>query len=402
MCGLVGGYGQLYGVREKMVVELLAVSTIRGAHSTGIAGITQNSDEIAKEIGPPQHLFWTTEFVNIMKKHNICLMGHNRFATRGEITVENAHPFDSKNIIGTHNGTVHNKKDFEIGTKYNTDSEAIFNHISSGNIKDTWKKLDGAAVLVWWDRRDNTLNLISNDKRSFWFGFTDDNKCCFWASEKWMLQGISLRNSIKLKNIASPKEHCHWKFSLNPQTREIIYDFEKLEYYVPPVYSACFDYGIHGANYNGGRYHNNTNRNKHNDNNKAVDPEFWDKDKVWDGVSNSYVDRKIYLSEKQEVLAQAKTHMIPIKNIKMLSKAEKRAKRRAEKLLKNGTILGFNDEHIKESDFRSRFKICAWCREGLTFGQADLHFLSKNEVCCHSCYELSLPLNSNPSVLLPR
>src|ERR1022692_1164682 len=94
----------------------LFVNQWRGQDSTGIVNVAQNGDAIiVKALGGPTNIYSTDKW-DMFKKDMISqgriAFGHGRQATRGTVTIENAHPFrvenkDGNEIILVHNGTLH-------------------------------------------------------------------------------------------------------------------------------------------------------------------------------------------------------------------------------------------------------------------------------------------------------
>jgi len=200
MCGLVGMFGDISLKMEGVFEDLLHMDVIRGPHSTGVA-ILWNEDKtpkIIKDTVSPAELLARKDYQKaIVGKRNILMMGHNRFATKGKVTKKNAHPFRVGNVTLVHNGTLWSTHILDVDKKYDTDSETICASIEKNGIADTWKNVDGAAMLVWWDRKSKTLNFINNGKRPFHFNRTKDKKSLIWASEQWMLQGACRRKNIQ-------------------------------------------------------------------------------------------------------------------------------------------------------------------------------------------------------------
>lgn len=62
------------------------------------------------------------------------VMGHTRFATQGDVRIANCHPFAVGNIVGAHNGIVHNHGMLNglHGRMCEVDSEHIFRHVAEG------------------------------------------------------------------------------------------------------------------------------------------------------------------------------------------------------------------------------------------------------------------------------
>jgi len=138
------------------------------------------------------------------KKYRDCLMGankvlvgHNRWATKGGVSNETAHPFTHGDVTMVHNGTLKDQTLLPDNKDYAVDSENICHAINKQGIKDTWKQVDGAAALVWWDNSgDGTLQIIRNKERPLHYCYSLDNSKLYFASEEWMLVSALERNDV--------------------------------------------------------------------------------------------------------------------------------------------------------------------------------------------------------------
>lgn len=198
ICGLVGVVGSISRREEDAFQLLLNLDTIRGPHSTGVAFIHfKDAPIIAKSEGTPWDLIGTDDYRKGMGRANAAIIGHNRFATKGAINAENAHPFQHDHIIGAHNGTLTRQSLLEDWHRFDVDSDNIYYDMSKRGYKSTIKRLDGAFALSWYDSFNETVNLCRNTQRPLSWCFSKDNKTVFWASEAWMLNVALGRTGIE-------------------------------------------------------------------------------------------------------------------------------------------------------------------------------------------------------------
>lgn len=200
MCGLVGLAGDLAYKDEAFIKRLLILDYFRGTDSTGLAVIDKSKKAcIAKAAVNPIDLFDTKQFDRALSGYtHTAYIGHNRAATLGGVNNNNAHPFQYGDIVGAHNGTLDKasweRLEFESGVETDVDSAAIFACINEVGIHDTIKLMEkgrtsstGAWALVWWDKKDDTINFLRNAHRPLWFGFNRETDIVVWASEWEMM-----------------------------------------------------------------------------------------------------------------------------------------------------------------------------------------------------------------------
>lgn len=196
MCGLVGICGDTTGSWKDVFNELLIVDVVRGPHSTG-AGFVGRNDEnfmLDKRLGDPFNLLRSDEYNKAMSLAypQKVMMGHNRSATIGDKTEENAHPFKFDHIIGAHNGTLDKWciKDLTNHHLYGTDSQAIFATMNEKSVDEALKEMSGAWAMTWYDNRDHTFNMLRNNKRPLHYTYSSDRSTLIWASEAEMLEYV--------------------------------------------------------------------------------------------------------------------------------------------------------------------------------------------------------------------
>lgn len=253
MCGLSGVMGAIGLKEEKAFKTLLIFSQVRGQDSTGIGSVARSNlnnhrdMKLAKETGPPYFLFDTKSFDRCFHTSNQMYLGHNRSRTIGEATRKNAHPFLFEDILGAHNGTIdyQNKNRLESGGSFKTDSEAIFNNIQVHGIENTINRIEKteAYALVWYDKRDNTLNFIRNTHRPLIYAYANKRKTLFWASEFALLTAALSREEIAFDKpyIVSEDTHYSWKiptteFEDLPEPTRTKYENHKHE----PYYNSAW------------------------------------------------------------------------------------------------------------------------------------------------------------------
>jgi hypothetical protein len=143
MCG-IAGYScfKEYDPRLSTAITLLGLyMQERGRRSWGWSDGTQ----IVKSVGSLED-GWNASFFGYKQAAL-----HTRQPTTGSVIEKNAHPFKIGDIIGMHNGIVHNHE--ELNKKYNrncdVDSEHIFHHINDGVALEDIRAY--GAVVYWKD-----------------------------------------------------------------------------------------------------------------------------------------------------------------------------------------------------------------------------------------------------------
>lgn len=194
MCGLVGmmSYDNgFYKPDVDMFKSMLLMNAIRGDDSTGVFGVdVHNKVDWAKVIGGPSHLFdsnYWTKFERRVGINHYMAFGHGRLATQGDVTVNNAHPFNVDHIYLIHNGTLtnfHALKSRHNLNKINVDSLLCAHLFAKMSPEEVIKEIAGAYAFIWYNAEEKTLNILRNDERPLYMYHRSDKKQFLISSER--------------------------------------------------------------------------------------------------------------------------------------------------------------------------------------------------------------------------
>lgn len=234
MCGLVGMWGNILQTDKRVAQELLVVSALRGPHSTGsgIVGKSNRGSYFKTAHDPFGHLEFKDERKDVKKIFKSTQdffdtgwpdakvwMGHNRYATVGNVDSSNAHPFYDENdkVLFAHNGHIANH--YELcrqmkvpGKQWDVDSEVACNYLARFGIQKLLEEGNGAFCYTWWDNEAETFNIIRNNDRPIWIAKHHHRDTWYYASEPKMLEWILDRNKIDFENPTQPfaGDHIVW------------------------------------------------------------------------------------------------------------------------------------------------------------------------------------------------
>ena len=179
MCGIAAYSGKSINILKAM--HLLNDNDERGGHSTGIYVENGTFKKLYKTTGKSRNLLKTIDHT-----YAELFIGHTRFATHGEKTAENTHPYMIGNYIGCHNGVLNNYE--ELSKKYkfkvpDVDSKAIYKALEAagtetlgehgGTINAVWTQRDGKLYVY---RRNNPLFILETEDGVYFSSLEDGLK----------------------------------------------------------------------------------------------------------------------------------------------------------------------------------------------------------------------------------
>lgn len=189
MCGIFGysfKNGKMSPARRAILAANLArYNDERGGDSWGVVGLDDDEPQIARGLGD------LSDNAFELCEHNT-LFAHTRWSSCGETNLKNAHPFKIGNIVGAHNGMIHNHEELckKYRRKFEVDSMHIFAHLNEGR---SFEELIGYGAIEWIYRDEpNEIylsKLVDGELAIYGVGDDEDNTDgVIWSSSFKHLQ----------------------------------------------------------------------------------------------------------------------------------------------------------------------------------------------------------------------
>lgn len=179
MCGLFGVFTKMKNGFSSSNLDALNdlafVNQTRGSDSTGLVYYDgKDLTESLKDIGGWGDLIAAKEFKEYwgaISRKGLCAFGHGRAATKGSVTVENAHPFSvdkpkkGHQIHLVHNGTLETYQTLGHTDKFAVDSHWMADRIAQLGPEEALSKINGAIATIWFDDETKKVCVFRNDQR---------------------------------------------------------------------------------------------------------------------------------------------------------------------------------------------------------------------------------------------
>ena len=227
-----------------LVEQMMYLTAPRGVHSTGLAVTNLKKPKVKPRIwkttGGPCYMIQSTAWDAVDKyiiTEGSVVYGHGRYATKGDITAKNAHPFSYKNITLVHNGTIHSGVTYEEkedSPKVEVDSHALCIKMSKEGIKEALMDVSGAYAIIAHDADQGAVYFAKNYERPMHICELSDR--ILIMSEKEALEFLIKRNNIGYTaKVELVRSDVLYKFDLS--TYKVTEDAELKKVYTTTYYN---------------------------------------------------------------------------------------------------------------------------------------------------------------------
>ena len=221
MCGIFG-FAKTSGHQtenqletlKSVLTELADESSIRGTDSTGMSIIQPDSRQTYKTLLDSSTLVTTGDWDELLDSINIdttIAIGHVRLATHGVIKTRNAHPFTVGDVVGAHNGIIHNynKVAKSLGKSVEVDSQVIFASLNRNKMKNAFEDIDGDFAITWIKESNRKIHLARESGRPMYVAYWKKARILLWASTKDILDVSMTKAGLRLPTSKVAEDYIH-------------------------------------------------------------------------------------------------------------------------------------------------------------------------------------------------
>lgn len=166
MCGIIGYIGKRKAA--PILLQGLKHLEYRGYDSVGIATLSEKNISMKKDVGKVEEVSSRLNFLDLRGNTGI---SHNRWATHGGVTQQNAHPHTdcSDSIVVVHNGIIENYRELKEwlitrGHKFNSETDTeVIPHLVEEEMKNKKKFVEAAKIALKKLKGSYALLIMNKD-----------------------------------------------------------------------------------------------------------------------------------------------------------------------------------------------------------------------------------------------